>query len=136
MDSFEDTLEKMPKPGVDELKHERVLTELIVSSRGPSVLAGWWLSIPLYLTAALVMKTMYVEGSGMMDNLHQLKASSGIYWIYMLLIPLGVMIMNVRILVVQYRESAAPSLLSLLGVYWYNTIMILLSMLLLTLNLI
>ncbi|MBS1978702.1 MAG: hypothetical protein JST46_15130 [Bacteroidetes bacterium] len=136
MDSFEESLEKLTKPRVNDLKHERVLTELIVSSRGRSVLAGWWLSIPLYITAALVMKTMYVEGSGMMDNLHQLKASSGTYWIYMLVIPLGVMILNVRILMFQYRTSAAPSLPSLLGVYWYNTFMILISILLLTLNLI
>ncbi len=134
MDSFEESLEKMTKPSVDKLKHERVLSELIVSSRGRSVLAGWWLSIPLYLIAALVMKSMYVNNSGVIDNLLQIKASSGLYWVYMLVIPLGVMIMNIRILMVQYRESAAPSLPSLLSVYWYNALMILMSIMLLTLN--
>lgn len=134
MDSFEESLEKMTKPGVDELNHERALSELIVDSGNRSVLAGWWLSIPLYLTAALVMKAMYVNNSGLIDNLHHLKASSGLYWIYMLVIPLGVMIMNIRVLMVQCRASAAPSLPSLLGVHWYNALMILMSILLLTLN--
>jgi H+/gluconate symporter-like permease len=72
-EKFEEQLIRMSKPGVTHLKHQDMLAEAIVKAKDKSVLSGWWLSIPLYIIAALLMKSFFMRSTTLVTNMHEFK---------------------------------------------------------------
>ena len=58
MQNFENKLIQMTKPEVSQLKHQDMLANEITKAKDKSVVSWWWLCIPLYIIATLIMKTI------------------------------------------------------------------------------
>jgi hypothetical protein len=74
-ENFEDILNNMEKPGVPELKHAAMLPGMIAKTKDRSAVSLWWLFIPLYVIAALLMKSFYVSGTSFTSLLHDFAGS-------------------------------------------------------------
>lgn len=68
-ENFEEQLKRLSKPEVNELKHEDMLAAYISKSKDNSTVSLWWLSIPAYVIAALIMKSFFVPKSSFTDLL-------------------------------------------------------------------
>ena len=76
--NFEKKLKEMKKPEVSNLKHEDMLANAIINAKDKSAVSFWWLSIPLFITAMLMMKSIYMPGTSLISNLNDLAASRNI----------------------------------------------------------
>jgi len=127
---FEDKLVQMTKPEVTELKHQEILADAISRAKDRSVVSGWWLSIPLYVIAALLMKTFYMPQSSFVSNIHDMISKQAVLSVFILLItPVAAIIINFISIKKIYLFSGNMSTASLLKTAWYNFLMILLSIL-------
>ena len=70
-DHFEDILKNITKPEVPELKHEDMLSQMIMKVKDKSVVSFWWLCIPLYIIAAFLMKSSYYPKTTFTSILHE-----------------------------------------------------------------
>ena len=59
MEKFEDILNQMSKPDVGELRHEEMLAKGITKVMARSRVSLWWVSIPVYLIVAFVIKSFF-----------------------------------------------------------------------------
>jgi hypothetical protein len=132
MKNFEDSLSNMTKPEVPHLKHQDMLAKLITHAKDKSVLSWWWLSIPLYLMAALVMKTVFMPHTSFIANLHDLagkeKYSSVLFF---LVIPIVFIIINFISIRKVFFLSGGPRSIHFLRLVWFNVLMIVLALLIL-----
>lgn len=71
MEKFEETLNEISKPEVAALKHGELLARAIMQAKGKSVVSAWWLSIPVYMLAALLMKSLFMPHTTLRSNLHE-----------------------------------------------------------------
>ena len=130
--NFEDILNNITKPEVPELKHEAMLSKIIIKAKSKSVVSLWWLCIPLYIIAALLMKSFYVQGTSLISNLHQLTDSKS-YTSVLLFIVLPVLFIIINVLSIKqlfflYSSLTKTSFLKLIAVHVF---IILLSLLVL-----
>jgi hypothetical protein len=132
MQNFEKELINMSKPEVTQLKHQELLANAIMKSKGRSVVSWWWLSIPLYIIATLLMKTMFMPGTTLITNLSELrgreKYSSLLFFIILPLIFGIVNFMSIRKI---YILSGRPKTLNFFLSVWFNILMIIFSILIL-----
>jgi hypothetical protein len=130
--NFEEKLIHMSKPEITELQHQDMLARSILKSKDKSVLSGWWLSIPLYIIAALIMKAFFMQGTTMQSNLHNLinkeKYSS---FFFFLGLPIVFIIINTMSIRKIYYLSGNPQLLNFLRLVWFNLLVIIISILIL-----
>lgn len=100
MENFEDKLTRMTKPEVTQLKHQNMLANSISKAKDGSVLSLWWLSIPLYIIAVLLMKTVFMPHTTLFSNLHDLteknKYSSLLVFLLLPLIFITINIISIR----------------------------------------
>lgn len=100
MENFEDKLTRMTKPEVNQLKHQNMLANSISKAKDGSVLSLWWLSIPLYIIAVLLMKTVFMPHTTLFSNLHNLteknKYSSLLVFLLFPLIFITINIISIR----------------------------------------
>lgn len=100
MENFEDKLTRMTKPEVTQLKHQNMLANSISKAKDGSVLSLWWLSIPLYIIAVLLMKTVFMPHTTLFSNLHDLteknKYSSLLVFLLFPLIFITINIISIR----------------------------------------
>lgn len=100
MENFEDKLTRMTKPEVNQLKHQNMLANSISKAKDGSVLSLWWLSIPLYIIAVLLMKTVFMPHTTLFSNLHDLteknKYSSLLVFLLFPLIFITINIISIR----------------------------------------
>lgn len=100
MENFEDKLTRMTKPEVNQLKHQNMLANSISKAKDGSVLSLWWLSIPLYIIAVLLMKTVFMPHTTLFSNLHNLteknKYSSLLVFLLLPLIFITINIISIR----------------------------------------
>jgi hypothetical protein len=95
MKNFEEKLIEMTKPEVSQLKHQDMLENAITKAKDKSVISLWWLSIPFYLLAALIMKSRYVPHSSFISSFHELTESKGYLTIILFLAtPVILIIVN------------------------------------------
>ena len=59
MEDLQEILSEMSKPEVQDLKHQKALADLIVRGKRKIVLSLWWLSVPVFVIAALLMEQFY-----------------------------------------------------------------------------
>lgn len=111
MGSFEDLLSNMSKPEVSDLKHAGLLAKAITNAKDKTVVSFWWLLIPLYVLAALVMKSIYMPHNSFRDNLHEL-ASKDSYTSLLLFLVLPILLIIINTLSIRkiYFLSGKPEL--------------------------
>jgi hypothetical protein len=95
MQNFEKKLIQMTKPEVSELKHLEMLSNAIGKAKDKSVLSWWWISIPLYIIATLLMKTIFMPGTSLISNISEMtvrERNSSI--LFFLIVPIVFIIIN------------------------------------------
>lgn len=96
MEHFEDLLSQMSKPEIGELKHADALAKAIVKVKDKSAVSLWWLSIPFYLVAAFVMKSIYSPGLSVTSAFHELFNMKGYMAdLFFFILPMLLIIINV-----------------------------------------
>lgn len=129
---FEKKLNEMKKPVVNNLKHEDMLSNAIINAKDKSVVSFWWLSIPIFITAMLMMKSIYMPGTSLISNLNDLAASQQyIYIVFFIVSPLVLILVNILTIRKIYVLSGSPKSLNFLEGVWVNVLMIVLSVLIL-----
>ncbi len=95
MKNFEEILNGMSKPEINNLKHEDLLAKAIINSKSKSALSFWWIIIPIYIIAAFVMKSLFVPHNSLRSNLTELTEKNGYIAILIFIaIPIVVIIIN------------------------------------------
>jgi hypothetical protein len=96
MQDFEKKLIQMTKPEVNDLKHEEILSEALSKAKDKSVVSWWWISIPLYIIAVLLMKSMYIPHSTFISNLHELTNNEkALTVLFFLILPIVFILINI-----------------------------------------
>jgi hypothetical protein len=131
MDNFEEILNQMSKPEITSLKHADLLAKAIANNKDKSVVSLWWLLIPLYIIAALVMKGIYMPQSTLRDNLHQLSDKQGyLSLVVFIILPVLLIIINVLTIKRIHFLSGSPKAVEFLKIVRFNIVFILISLLL------
>jgi len=130
MKNFEEKLAQMTKPEVTHLKHQDMLANAISNAKDKSVISWWWLSIPLYLIATLLMKTIYMPQTTLLLNIHDF-TSREIYLsvLFFLVLPIVFIVINFISIRNIYFLSGNPKSINFLRTAWFNVLMILFSIL-------
>ena len=132
MENFEEKLTQMTKPGVTQLKHQDMLANAIIKAKDKSVLSWWWLSIPLYIIAALLMKSVFMPHTTLISNLQELvnkeKYSSILFF---LILPFVFIVINFISIRKIYFLSGSPKKIIFLQKVWFNVLIIICSILIL-----
>jgi hypothetical protein len=130
--NFEKKLTEMEKPEIYPLKHEDMLANAIINAKDKSVVSWWWLSIPLFIIAMLLMKSVYMPGTTLISNIHEL-ASREKYMslIYFLISPIVLIVVNAFSIRKIYYLTGSPKSMNFLETVWLNILIIALSVLIL-----
>ena len=130
--NFEEKLLRMTKPEVSNLKHQDMLANAITKAKDKSVLSWWWLSIPLYIVAMLLMKSAFIPNTTLISNIHELAIKERyISILFFLVVPIVFIIVNLLSIRKIYYLSGSPKTLNFLQTNWYNVLMLILSFLIL-----
>ncbi len=119
---------EMTKPEISELKHQDMLEKAIINAKDKSVLSWWWLSIPLYILAALLMKSLFMPSTTFGSNLHDLMSKEKYGSIlFFLVVPIVFIIINVLSIRKIYFLSGSPKTVNFLKDVWFNLLIIITS---------
>ena len=130
--NFEEKLSQMTKPAVNQLKHQEMLSNAVSNAKDKSVVSWWWLSIPIYLIAMLLMKSIYMPGTTLISNIHNLTKEQKIPSVILFLVlPVVFILINFFSIRKVFLLSGSPKYLNFLKTIWFNLIMILFSILIL-----
>jgi hypothetical protein len=123
---FENKLSQMKKPEVSNLEHQAILAEAIIKAKDKLVLSSWWLSIPMYIIAAFIMKSIYMPQTTLLISLHEFAAKQKLLAILLfIVVPILFIILNFISIRNTYKISGS------LKYAWLNLLIILFSILLL-----
>jgi len=132
MKNFEEQLAQMSKPEISNLKHQDMLANAITNAKDKSVLSWWWISIPLYIIAALLMKTLFMHHTTVITGIHELTSKSKyISLLLFLVLPAIITILNFTSIRRIYYLLGSPKTFKFIQVVWFNILMIILSVLVL-----
>ncbi len=130
--NFEEKLLQMSKPEVSQLKHQDMLANAIITAKEKSVLSLWWLSIPLYILAMLLMKSFFMPSTTLFSNLHemalQMKYTSILFFVFVPIIFIIINFISIRKI---YFFSGSPKTITFLKAVWLNALIILVSLIIL-----
>ena len=130
--NFEEQLTRMTKPEVPHLKHQDMLANTIIKAKDRSVLSWWWLAIPLYLIAALLMKSIFMPRTTLVSNIHEYASKERYSSLFFFVaIPLVFIVLNFLSLTKIYFLAGKPKAGGLLQLAWFNILMIALSVIIL-----
>lgn len=131
-ENFEKKLSEMTKPEISQLKHEDILADAIINAKDKSVVSLWWLSVPLFVIGMLLMKSLYMPGTDLISNVHDLAASQKyISLIFFLISPLILIVINVLSIRRIYFLSGSPKSVKFLEFVWLNIAIIVVSIVIL-----
>ena len=132
MQNFEEKLIQMTKPEVSQLKHQDMLANAITKAKDKSVLSWWWISIPLYIIAALLMKSVFMPNTTLISNIHEFinkeRYSSVLFF---LVLPIMFIVINFISIRRIYFLSGNQKTINFLQSVWFNVLIIFLSILVL-----
>ena len=132
MEDFEEKLMKISKPEISQLKHQDLLAKEIIEAKDKSVLSWWWLSIPLYVLLAFLMKSLYMPNTTFLTNIHDFSENQNLLslllFLFLPIIFIFINILNIRKI---YFLSGSPRTVSFLKAVWFNIIIIAASILIL-----
>ena len=128
MKNFEKTLSQMTKPEIPELKHQDMLAISIILAKDKSVLSWWWLSIPLYLIAALLMKSFFMPSTTLLSNLQDLTKRE-LYPSILCFVVLPIVFIAINFISIRkiHFLSGSPTWINFLRVVWFNVLIIIAS---------
>lgn len=125
--NFEKKLIDMTKPEISQLKHEDMLANTIINAKDKSVMSLWWLSVPLFIIMMLLMKSMYMPGSDLIANIHELAGRQKyMSLIFFLIAPSVLIILNALSVRKVYFLSGNPRTIKFLEFVWLNMVIIVL----------
>lgn len=123
---FENKLLQMKKPEVTHLEHEQILAEAIINAKDKFVLSLWWLSIPLYVIGAFIMKSLYMPQATLFTSIHEFATRQRLLSILLFIVaPIVFIVLNF----VSIRNTNKIS--GSLKYTWLNFLVIICSILLL-----
>ena len=132
MQNFEKKLEEMTKPEVPQLRHQEQLTNALVKAKNRSVVSWWWLSIPLYIIGALLMKTAFVPHSSFFSNLKLLADKEWfIPVLFFVVLPVAIVTLNFITIKKVYYLMGNPRIISFLTDIWLNILIVICSVMVL-----
>lgn len=128
MEKFEEQLTRMTKPQVPNLKHQNMLESAIIHAKDEAVLSWWWESVPLYIIAAFLMKTIFVSHTTLVSDLHNMNASNPYTTLlFFVIVPVVFIIINIfRIRRIHFL-SGSPKIIVFLPVVRFNVLIVLAS---------
>lgn len=127
--NFEKKLSEMAKPEISHLKHEDMLADAIINAKDKSVVSWWWLSIPVFIITMLMMKSVYMPGTTLITNLHELTGrDKSMSLIFFLIVPVILVLLNTLSIRKIYFLSGSPKSMNFLKTIWFNILAILLSL--------
>jgi hypothetical protein len=130
--NFEKKLREMEKPEIHRLKHEDMLANAIINAKDKSVVSWWWLSVPLFIIAMLLMKTLYMPGTTLVSNIRDLAGKEQyMSLIFFLISPVVLIIVNAFSIRKIYYLSGSPKSMNFLETVWFNILIIVFSVLIL-----
>jgi hypothetical protein len=130
MQNFDEKLIHMTKPEVSQLKHQDMLEKAIIKARDKSVLSWWWLCIPLYIIAALLMKSFFMPHTTLLSNIHELTGRDRqLPVLAFLVLPIVFIIINFISIRKIYFLSGNPKTITFLQAVWLNVLIIIFSIL-------
>jgi hypothetical protein len=122
----------MTKPEIPDLKHEDMLAGAIINAKDKSVVGWWWLSVPAFVILMLMMKSVFMPGTTLISNMHEMESTQKyVSIIFFLISPLILIMINVLTIKKIYFLSGSPKSVNFLGTIWYNVLVIILSLLIL-----
>ncbi len=122
----------MTKPDIKELKHENMLADAIINAKDKSVVSWWWLSVPLFIILMMLMKSIYMPGTTLITNIHELAGREKyMSLVFFLISPVVFIIVNVFSIRKIYFLSGSPKSMNFLEIIWFNILIIALSVLIL-----
>jgi hypothetical protein len=126
--NFEEKLIQMTKPEVSKLKHQDMLGRAIANARDKSVFSWWWLSVPLYVVATLLMKTMFMRNTTLISNIHEFaEKQKSLAILFFLIVPIVLIALNFISIRKIYFLSDRNKIIHLLEDAWFNFLMIAIS---------
>jgi hypothetical protein len=129
---FEKRLKDITKPDIKELKHENMLADAIINAKDKSVVSWWWLSVPLFIILMMLMKSIYMPGTTLITNIHELAGREKyMSLVFFLISPVVLIIVNVFSIRKIYFLSGSPKSMNFLEIIWFNILIIALSVLIL-----
>jgi hypothetical protein len=130
--NFEEKLLKMTKPEVNQLKHQDMLADAITNAKDKSVVSWWWLSVPLFIIAMLMMKSAFMPNTTLISNIHELKSKQPVSsLIFFLIVPVCIIIFNAWSIRKVWSLSDNPKDSNSIQSLWVNGLMIFLSIIVL-----
>jgi|SRR6185312_12542033 len=129
---FEEKLNRMTKPEVTHLKHEDMLAGALIKAKDKSALSWWWLSLPIYIIAAFIMKSLFMPQTTLSISMHEFASKEKTLAILLfLIVPIVFSILNFFSIRKIYRTIENQKISALLHFVWFNFLMMLLSILIL-----
>lgn len=59
MKNFENILSEISKPEIGELKHQDMLADRMIRVKRKTAYTWWWILLPFYIIATLMLKSLY-----------------------------------------------------------------------------
>ena len=132
LQNFENSLLKMTKPEVSELKHQDMIADAIIKAKDNSALSWWWLCIPLYVIAAFCMKSLFMPQATLITSIHEFSSKEKYLSILLfLIVPIAFIILNFFSIRKVHQTSGSSVNLNLFKHVWFNVLIILFSILIL-----
>jgi Na+/melibiose symporter-like transporter len=126
--NFEKKLNEMEKPQISQLKHEDMLSDAIINAKDKSVVSWWWLSVPVFIILMLLIKSIFMPGTSLISNMHELKTEQKlISVIFFLISPLILILVNALTIKKIHFLSGSPKSISFFEAVWFNIIIIVIS---------
>lgn len=130
--NFEQELVQMTKPEISQLKHQDILANTITRAKDKSVLSWWWLSIPLFIIAALLMKSAFMPGTTLVSNIHELTSKFRYTSVlFFNVLPVTLILFNFFSIRKIYFLSGSPKTINFLTAVWFNVLVMVLSIMVL-----
>jgi hypothetical protein len=130
--NFENKLKEMEKPEIHNLKHEEILSRVIINAKDKSVVSWWWLSVPVFIILMLMMKSTFVPGTTLISNMHELESGQKFISVaFFLISPLILIIINALTIRKIHFLSGSPKSLNFLEAVCFNILIIVVAALIL-----
>ncbi|MGB4848142.1 MAG: hypothetical protein WBP41_09510 [Saprospiraceae bacterium] len=130
MEDFEEKLNRMTKPAVVELRHGELLGAALIKAKDKLAVSWWWIIIPIYMIAIMMMKGYFNPGLGPINIIDEFQSAHPVVSITMFLfVPLIFIWINFVSIKKVYLLSGSPSLIHLRKLIWQHLLIILFSIL-------
>lgn len=120
----------MSKPVIPNLKHQELLSRVILRAKDQNTVSWWWLTIPVYLLVTLFMKSMYMPATTWISNIRELvKTEQGLALFFFIVVPMMIIIVNLISIRKMLYLYGSPGPVKLLKNAWIQVMLIIISML-------